>query len=221
MKLPLKNNICLRLTDVGASYDGKEIFKNLSLEVGERDYLAVTGANGCGKTTLMRIILGLKQPTMGTVAYFHQGQPVSHLHIGYLPQMNSIDSKFPISVEEVVMSGLNECSKTFFQHTTDAMRNQVDETLREMGIKELGSRAFGTLSGGQQQRALLARAIVSNPDIVILDEPNTYIDRHFQSHLYDMLDLLNKRSAIIIVTHDIAAIKTKTSHILHMERHDD
>lgn len=221
MKLPLKNNICLRLTDVGASYDGKEIFKNLSLEVGERDYLAVTGANGCGKTTLMRIILGLKQPTMGTVAYFHQGQPVSHLHIGYLPQMNSIDSKFPISVEEVVMSGLNECSKTFFQHTTDAMRNQVDETLREMGIKELGTRAFGTLSGGQQQRALLARAIVSNPDIVILDEPNTYIDRHFQSHLYDMLDLLNKRSAIIIVTHDIAAIKTKTSHILHMERHDD
>ena len=221
MKLPLKNNICLRLTDVGASYDGKEIFKNLSLEVGERDYLAVTGANGCGKTTLMRIILGLKQPTMGTVAYFRQGQPVSHLHIGYLPQMNSIDSKFPISVEEVVMSGLNECSKTFFQHTTDAMRNQVDETLHEMGIKELGTRAFGTLSGGQQQRALLARAIVSNPDIVILDEPNTYIDRHFQSHLYDMLDLLNKRSAIIIVTHDIAAIKTKTSHILHMERHDD
>ncbi len=221
MKLPLKNNICLRLTDVGASYDGKEIFKNLSLEVGERDYLAVTGANGCGKTTLMRIILGLKQPTMGTVEYFSQGHPVSHLHIGYLPQMNSIDSKFPISVEEVVMSGLNECSKTFFQHTTDAMRNQVDETLREMGIKELGTRAFGTLSGGQQQRALLARAIVSNPDIVILDEPNTYIDRHFQSHLYDMLDLLNKRSAIIIVTHDIAAIKTKTSHILHMERHDD
>ena len=221
MKLPLKNNICLRLTDVGASYDGKEIFKNLSLEVGERDYLAVTGANGCGKTTLMRIILGLKQPTMGTVEYFSQGHPVSHLHIGYLPQMNSIDSKFPISVEEVVMSGLNECSKTFFQHTTDTMRNQVDETLREMGIKELGTRAFGTLSGGQQQRALLARAIVSNPDIVILDEPNTYIDRHFQSHLYDMLDLLNKRSAIIIVTHDIAAIKTKTSHILHMERHDD
>ena len=221
MKLPLKNNICLRLTDVGASYDGKEIFKNLSLEVGERDYLAVTGANGCGKTTLMRIILGLKQPTMGTVEYFSQGHPVSHLDIGYLPQMNSIDSKFPISVEEVVMSGLNECGKTFFQHTTDAMRNQVDETLREMGIKELGSRAFGTLSGGQQQRALLARAIVSNPDIVILDEPNTYIDRHFQSHLYDMLDLLNKRSAIIIVTHDIAAIKTKTSHILHMERHDD
>ena len=221
MKLPLKNNICLRLTDVGASYDGKEIFKNLSLEVGERDYLAVTGANGCGKTTLMRIILGLKQPTMGTVEYFSQGHPVSHLHIGYLPQMNSIDSKFPISVEEVVMSGLNECSKTFFQHTTDAMRNQVDETLRKMGIKELGTRAFGTLSGGQQQRALLARAIVSNPDIVILDEPNTYIDRHFQSHLYDMLDLLNKRSAIIIVTPDIAAIKTKTSHILHMERHDD
>ena len=127
MKLPLKNNICLRLTDVGASYDGKEIFKNLSLEVGERDYLAVTGANGCGKTTLMRIILGLKQPTMGTVEYFSQGHPVSHLHIGYLPQMNSIDSKFPMEDYSRLVSASEEGNIAVVEQSRKALEVRIKD----------------------------------------------------------------------------------------------
>ena len=150
----------IKLENVFAGYEDKVVLQDVSLEVLHHDFLGVIGPNGGGKTTLMRIILGMMKPFSGKVSYYRDGVEVPELTIGYLPQYNDIDRKFPI----------------------------------------------GALSGGQLQRVLLARAIVSRPEVVVLDEPNTYIDKRFQEQMYQMLDVINRDCAIIIVSHDVGTI---------------
>ncbi|MEG1685361.1 MAG: ATP-binding cassette domain-containing protein, partial [Bacteroides sp.] len=122
-----------------------------------------------------------------------------------LPQYSSIDKKFPISVREVVLSGLSR-QKSLINSFSKQQHEQVAEVIHRMGLEGLEKRAIGQLSGGQLQRALLGRAIVSNPDVVILDEPNTYIDKRFEAKLYQQLEEINKERAIILVSHDIGTV---------------
>ena len=167
----------IKLEHVFAGYEEKVALQDVSLEVFDHDFLGVIGPNGGGKTTLMRVILGMMKPFSGKVSYFRNRVQVPELTIGYLPQYNDIDRQFPIAVEEVVLSGLSRQKKL-----------------------------FAPFDANHKQRVLLARAIVSRPEVVVLDEPNTYIDKRFQEQMYQMLDVINHDCAIIIVSHDVGTI---------------
>ena len=213
----------IQIEHLAAGYDGKQVLNDINLTVFQDDYLGIIGPNGGGKTTLMRLILGLMKPTVGDIRYFKDGKEVKEITMGYLPQYNALDRQFPISVYEVVLSGLSK-TKGLFSRYTKAQHQQVLDTLDRMQLTDLKDRHIGALSGGQLQRVLLARAIVSKPDVVILDEPNTYIDRRFQKQMYEMLEQINKECAIIIVSHDIAEVLNNVKHIAcvnhHLHYHD-
>ncbi|WP_051220155.1 ABC transporter ATP-binding protein [Prevotella sp. AGR2160] len=210
------NQAIIMLHDVTAAYGRKVIFRHASLTIYDHDYLGIIGPNGGGKTTLLRILLGLMKPLEGTVTYLCDGKPVKEITMGYLPQYSAIDRQFPISVEEVVKAGLSS-RKPLFRSFTAAQREQVEQTLREMELSDLADQPISALSGGQLQRVLLARAVVSNPQVIVLDEPNTYIDRHFQEQMYDMLDDLNRHCAIVIVSHDVTAIEPRARHLVEVD----
>lgn len=199
------NQPLIRLTGISAAYDQKKVLENVNLEIAEKDFLGVIGPNGGGKTTLMKIILGLLKPTSGRIQFFEAGKEVDEITMGYLPQYNRIDKKFPISVYEVVLSGLNK-QKSLFRAFSKEQHEKVRQTIVRMGLEGLEQRGIGQLSGGQLQRALLGRALVSDPKVVILDEPNTYIDKRFEARLYALLEEINKERAIVLVSHDIGTI---------------
>lgn len=198
------NNI-IKIENLSAGYDNKTVLYDINLRVAEKDFLGIIGPNGGGKTTLIKVILGLLKPTEGKITYYDNGVPTENLEIGYLPQYNSIDKKFPISVYEVILSGLNK-QKALFKRFTKEHHERVKETISMMGLEGLENKAIGQLSGGQMQRTLLGRAIVSNPKAIILDEPNTYIDKRFEARLYSLLEEINKQRTIILVSHDIGSV---------------
>lgn len=199
------NDPIIQLTDISAAYDGKTVLSHTDLTVYKHDFLGVIGPNGGGKTTLVKIILGLLKPVSGTVRFYANGKETSEITMGYLPQYNSIDKKFPISVYETVLSGLSR-QKSLFHRYSKEQHESVKQIISRMGLEGLEKRAIGELSGGQLQRALLGRALVSNPEVVILDEPNTYIDKRFEAKLYSLLEEINKERAIILVSHDIGTV---------------
>ena len=225
----------IKIEHLSAGYDGKQVLSDVNLTVYQDDYLGIIGPNGGGKTTLMRLILGLMKPTEGTIRYFRKvkdenGKTVldengkakveetKEISMGYLPQYNQLDKQFPISVYEVVLAGLSK-TKGLFSRYTQAQHQQVLDTLERMQLTEFKDRHIAALSGGQLQRVLLARAIVSKPDVVILDEPNTYIDRRFQKQMYEMLEQINKECAIIIVSHDVVEVLNNVKHIACVNQH--
>lgn len=208
----------IQLNNISAAYDDKIVLQDVNLTIYEHDFLGIIGPNGGGKTTLIQLILGLKNSNKGSILFYHNGKPVQQITMGYLPQYSNIDRKFPISVEEVVFSGLNS-QKKLFSRFTNKHRKMVDNTLQRMQLNNLRKRAIGELSGGQLQRVLLARAIVSHPEVLVLDEPNTYIDRRFQAQMYQMLDNLNNDCAIIIVSHDVGTILQNVKNIACVNQH--
>lgn len=199
------SSVIIQLEDIYAAYEGKVVLKNVNLKVYDKDFLGVIGPNGGGKTTLIKIILGLIKPQKGVIRFFRDRKEVPSITMGYLPQYNSIDKKFPISIYEVILSGLSG-QKPLLRNFNREQGEQVQTILIKMGLKGLENRPIGQLSGGQLQRALLGRAIVSDPDVVILDEPNTYIDKRFEAKLYELLEEINKERAIILVSHDIGTV---------------
>lgn len=200
MKHPL-----IQITDLSASYDNKTVLSHINFTVYEQDFLGVIGPNGGGKTTLVKTILGLHQPDKGQIRFYRKGKETPEINMGYLPQYNSIDKKFPISVYEVVLSGLSK-QKSLFKRYSKEQHEQVRQIIARMGLEGYEDRAIGQLSGGQLQRAMLGRALVSNPEVVILDEPNTYIDKRFEAKLYELLEEINQERAIILVSHDIGTV---------------
>ena len=187
----------ITLRDVRMSWDRRCVLQDVGLVIREGDLLAITGPNGGGKTTLLRIILGLLKPTSGSVT-----RNVPNLKIGYLPQKNMIDSHFPISVREVLMSGLLTC-----RDMTEAQkRARFEATIESMGLEEHAAKSIGVLSGGQLQRALLGRAIISKPDLLVLDEPLSYIDKRFESRLYKIIEELRQNTTIVLVSHEMSRI---------------
>ena len=198
-------NPIIQVDGLSASYDHKTVLSQVNLTVYEHDFLGVIGPNGGGKTTLIKSILGLHQPDTGKIRFFKQGKEVSEIKMGYLPQYNTIDKKFPISVYEVILSGLSK-QKSLFRRYNDEHHESVRQMIVRMGLEGLEHRAIGELSGGQLQRTLLGRALVSNPEVVILDEPSTYIDKRFETKLYSLLEEINQERAIILVSHDIGTV---------------
>ena len=208
------NHPIIEIKNLSAGYNGHTVLRDVNLTIYDRDFLGIIGPNGGGKTTLIKCILGLLKPTSGEILYHSpdKASSASKPTIGYLPQYNTIDRKFPISVEEVILSGLSS-QKPLLSHFTAEHREKVQATLVRMGLEGLGRRAIGQLSGGQLQRALLGRAIISDPAVVILDEPSTYIDKRFEARLYELLAEINKECAIILVSHDIGTVLQQVKSI--------
>lgn len=177
------------------------MLSDINFDVCAGDFIAITGPNGGGKTTLLRIILRLLAPSTGTVTYLHDGRPTDNMSIGYLPQKNMIDSRFPITVEEVVASGLlgNDVTKQ------DAHR-LTRETVKLMGLEQHSTKNIGSLSGGQLQRALLGRAIIARPSLLVLDEPLSYVDKQFEHYIYDLVAELSHDTTILLVSHEMSTI---------------
>lgn len=202
----------IQLEHICAAYDRKPVLEDINLTVCEQDFIGIIGPNGGGKTTLVKLILGLLHPLSGSIRFYQNGKETSELSMGYLPQYTSIDKKFPISVYDVILSGLNK-QKSLFRSFTKAQHEKVRAMLSRVGLEGLEQRPIGQLSGGQLQRALLGRALVSNPQILILDEPNTYIDKRFETHLYTLLEEINREHAIILVSHDINTVLQHAQNI--------
>ena len=198
-------NKLLEVKYLTVEYGTKTVLKNISFSLWEKDFLGVIGPNGGGKTTLIKAILGLLNPSEGDIVFYDNGQPVDALKIGYLPQINQIDRNFPISVFEVVASGLIAEKKGWRKYSNE-QQQRINMTLDSMGISEKAKCPVGELSGGELQRVLLGRAIVSRPQILILDEPNTYVDKLFETRLYQLLEEINEDTAIILVSHDTGTI---------------
>ncbi|KAA6332052.1 High-affinity zinc uptake system ATP-binding protein ZnuC, partial [termite gut metagenome] len=209
------NETLLTIEHLSAAYDKQTVLHDVNLTVNRHDYLGIIGPNGGGKTTLVRIILGLLKPSGGEIRFYQNGNPVKSVKIGYLPQYNNIDQKFPISVQEVILSGLSS-EKTLAGRFTQAHRERVQHTISRMGLEGLENRTVGQLSGGQLQRTLLGRAIISDPQAVILDEPDTYIDKQFEARLYELLAEINKECAVIVVSHDINTLKQHAKTMVYV-----
>lgn len=211
----MKNKL-VEIKDLSVSYDREVILEGATLDICQSDFLGVIGPNGGGKTTLIKTLLGLVKPDSGKIK-FHI--PVSK--VGYLPQINQVDKRFPITVLDVVRSGKSG-SKSFNPFKKNTVDTEfAEKLLSEMGIIDIRHKAIGELSGGQMQRVFLCRSLMNQPELLILDEPDTFVDNHFESELYEKLKELNNRMAIVLVSHDVGTISfyVKTIACVNREVH--
>lgn len=208
----------VQLQGVSVAYDSERVLEGVNLSIGERDFLGIIGPNGGGKTTLIKAILGAI-PYSGQISYSPTlSEKTPHPLIGYLPQQTPFDRAFPISVEEVVLSGLQPL-RGFHHRYTKADRQRVQELLSLAGIESLAQRPVGELSGGQMQRTLLCRALMPEPRLLILDEPTNFVDNRFENELYRLLQHLNQKMAIVMVSHDLGTISSVVRSIVCVNRH--
>ena len=195
----------LEMENVSFAYENRRVADGLSWRVRERDFCALVGPNGSGKTTLLKLAVGLLRPHKGTVRLF--GRDLSSFRdwrrVGYMPQRSHLNPLFPTTVREVVLSGLYGRDRMFRRLTAED-RRRAEEAMEALGVAGLAERRIGRLSGGQQQRVLLARAIVRNPDLLLLDEPTAGLDAETQAAFFAMLRHMHERHrlTIVLVTHD-------------------
>lgn len=191
----------LEIKNLSAGYENNIVLENISLEVFSGDFIGIIGPNGGGKTTLIKTILGLIKPISGEMNLH-----ISKTNIGYLPQVNQIDKRFPISVFDVVRSGKSNSALFSSFHKNSDEKKKAELLLEEMGISAIRDKAIGELSGGQMQRVFLCRALMNNPEMLVLDEPSTYVDNNFEGELYLKLKELNEQMAILLISHDVGTI---------------
>lgn len=208
----------ISLKDVSVGYDDRQkVLDHVNLDILPNDFIGVIGPNGGGKTTLVKTILKAL-PYSGEVQYSPMIGSDGYRAIGYLPQVSDIDKSFPISVCEVVLSGL-QARKRLFGRYSAADKAKALQLLDLCGIESIARRPIGELSGGQLQRTLLCRALISDPKVLILDEPANFVDNKFEKELYAILRQLNDRMAIIMVSHDLGTITSHVKSIVCVNRH--
>ena len=191
----------LEIKNLSAGYENQVVLENVTLNILANDFIGVIGPNGGGKTTLIKTILGLVKPISGEMNLL-----ISKKNIGYLPQVNQIDKRFPISVIDVVRSGKADTALFSSFHKNNQEKEKAESLIQEMGITSIRNKSIGELSGGQMQRVFLCRALMNEPELLILDEPSTYVDNNFEGELYLKLKELNNRMAILLISHDVGTI---------------
>lgn len=211
------HNIILSLRDVSVAYDGYAALEGVDLDIYDDDFIGIIGPNGGGKTTLVKAIMGAV-PYSGTITFADALRSGNHRRIGYMPQVSQFDVRFPISIEEVVLSGL-QTEKGFFGRYRREDKAKAGDLMEQMGIAGLAQRAIGEVSGGQLQRALLCRAIIAEPRLLILDEPTNFVDNRFEHEFYNMVKRLSGKMAIIMVSHDLGTISSVVRSIVCVNRH--
>ena len=203
------------IDDITVKFDGKAILDHVSLSVDKGDFMAITGPNGGGKTTLLRVMLRLLKPSSGKVCYYHDGVETTRLKIGYLPQKSNIDTRFPITVRETIKSGQ---IKNIFSRRSPQDDEEFKRIVDLCGVGDYLDRTVGMLSGGQLQRTLLARALVSNPEVIVLDEPLSYVDKTFERQIYSMMEDLAKEHTIVLVSHEMSVISGMANRHIIVDR---
>lgn len=186
-------------------YGGTPLLQNVNISIPEGDFVCVVGPNGSGKTTLLKLALGLLKPTAGSIEVFGRAPNYSRGRIGYVPQHPRLDPLFPVSAMDVVLMGrLGKTPSLGAWRSTD--RQQARQTLDEVGLSNHENHHFASLSGGQKQRVLIARALAGDPDLLLLDEPTAGLDAHIEEGFYRLLQELNQRLTIVLVSHDLGFV---------------
>jgi zinc transport system ATP-binding protein len=204
--------------DVSFSYGSVPVLERITFDIAQDDFMGIVGPNGSGKTTLVKIILGLLEPDAGGVTVFGEPPRRARKRIGYVPQHAGYDRDFPASVEDLVLTGrLGRIGLARRYAATD--RDKARAALADLDMAGLVGRPVGALSGGERQRALVARALVGDPELLILDEPTASVDNRVEKHFYELLKVLNQRMPIVLVTHDLGFVSTYMTRVACVNRY--
>jgi zinc transport system ATP-binding protein len=207
----------IEFDDVSFRYDGPMILENVNLVIEQGEFLGVVGPNGGGKTTLLKLVLGLLVPTQGSVRVMGQTPSEARRIVGYVPQFAGFRRDFPISVEETVLFGRLGLAPTFGGYSK-ADREAARRAMVETEVLEFRKRPLGTLSGGELQRVLIARALATDPTILLLDEPTANIDLRVEKDIFDLLKQINARATIVVVSHDIGFVSRYVERVACLNR---
>jgi zinc transport system ATP-binding protein len=207
----------IALEGVTFSYDGSPVLEDVHVEVDREDFACIVGPNGGGKTTLLKLVLGLLQPARGKVRVFGVAPAEARARMGYVPQSYAYDAQFPVRVLDVVLMGRVHQSRWLGPYTR-ADKEAAAEALRQVKILDLRHRPLASLSGGQRQRAVIARALISQPELLLLDEPTASLDLAFETELYALLAELNKRMTVVMVSHDVGFVSGFISKVICVKR---
>ncbi|MEW5925241.1 MAG: ABC transporter ATP-binding protein [Candidatus Zixiibacteriota bacterium] len=213
----MNKNQVVRIENLTFSYDGVPVLEKVNLKIEENDFVWVVGPNGGGKTTLVKLILGLLQPRSGIVEVFGRHPSDVRSRIGYMPQFARLDPQFPINVIDVVLMGRLGSRRKLGPFSRND-REIAESVLDEVGLLDLSRKSFSSLSGGQQRRVLIARALAVEPELLILDEPTANLDLLVEKELYDLLRTLNSRLTIIMVSHDPAFVSDNVERVVCVKR---
>ena len=205
-----KLNALVTIENLTVKYDDYTAIENVNLSIAKNKFITIIGPNGGGKTTLIKAILGFIEP--------HKGKIIKspNLKIGYVPQKNSFEQEFPISVSQVILSGDLDSKIKFLHRYKTKSRKRLEETLKRLEISDLKNKQINELSGGQLQKVLLGRAIISNPNLLILDEPFSNIDTNSTNKYFQLLKKLSKDMGILMISHDIGIITSYTDDVVCM-----
>lgn len=206
----------ISLHEVSFAFNGLRIFDSINLSVYDGEFACVVGPNGGGKTTLLKLILGLLQQQKGTVRLFGRSPAAVRARVGYMPQQVHLDVKFPVTVREVVLMGRVTRGGLGLFSRRD--RQVCDRVLTETGLFDVRDESFAEISGGQQRRLLIARALAGEPDLLLLDEPTANLDLVIQEELYRLLRNLNERLSIVMVSHDMAFVSQYVNKVICVNR---
>ena len=207
----------LSVRNLYAGYEQENILEDINLEVFDSDFIGLIGPNGGGKSTLLKVILGLLPPQSGQVSILSMEVHQGRRYIGYVPQFVESDRAFPISVWDTVRMGLLSGWR-LFSRLSKQESAKIETALAQVGMLNLRQRAMGELSGGQRQRVFIARALVSDPKILLLDEPTASVDPNVTKDIYELLSHLNQKMAVLLITHDMRAISAYTKTIACLNR---
>ncbi len=204
------------LRDVWVYHAGLPVLEDVTISIHRHDFLGIIGPNGGGKTTLLKVMLGLIKPERGEVKVLGGDPERNRRRIGYVPQHSLFDHDFPISVMDVVLTG--RAGQRLFGRYTDQDRKLAHDTLKMVDMLPFAKRQIGKLSGGERQRVFIARALVTEPEVLLLDEPAAGIDAHIQTEFYEMLEKLKEKMTIVMVSHDLTAISIYVDNIACLNR---
>ena len=199
----------VEIRDVDFRYDGPLALESVNLTVPVGEFLGIIGPNGGGKTTLLKLILGLEQPERGEVRVLGGTPQSARLSMGYVPQSSDLQLEFPITVQDVVLTGRVGQSRLVWSYRQED-RQAAAEALEAVELADLRDRVFGSLSGGQRKRALIARALATRPELLLLDEPTAEVDHHVEHEIYALLEELSEEMTILLVSHDVGCV---TEHV--------
>lgn len=211
-------DVIIKIRNLNVYFDEMQVLKNINLDVYQKQFLAIMGPNGGGKTTLLKVILGLIEPDSGEIKIAGRNVQQGRGLIGYVPQISDFNKQFPISVKDVILMGRISDGEGLYHNYSKADLNKSEEIMKELGIYELKDRQIGRLSGGQLQRVLIGRALASEPEILLLDEPTASLDAESRSRIYNILKEVNERITIIVVTHDLTAISSYFDSVACLNR---
>ena len=207
----------INIENLSFSYNQDIVLKDINLSVYEKDFLAIIGPNGGGKSTLLKLLIGLNKLKYGTIKVFDKNPSINLSTIGYVPQNTNINIDFPIKVIEIVLMGHVGSKRPIFGYGKDE-RLCAMGALTQVGMADFYDYKIGSLSGGQRQRVMIARALCAHPKILLLDEPTSSIDIDGQKQIYNLLKELNQYITIVVVSHDISVILGYASKVAHINK---